>query len=51
MLGLIPVVGWILAPLVCLGFFVLWIVVVIKASKGIRFKLPVIGGFAEQQAK
>jgi uncharacterized membrane protein len=50
-LGLIPVVGWILAPLVCLGFFILWLMVVIKASKGVRFKLPVIGNFAEQQAK
>ena len=50
-LGLIPIVGWIAAPIVSLGFLVLWIVVLIKASKGERYKVPFIGNFAEQQAK
>jgi uncharacterized membrane protein len=34
-----------------LGFLVLWILVIVKASKGERYKLPFIGNFAEQQAK
>ena len=50
-LTVIPIVGWILLPNVGLGFLVLWIVVIIKASKGERFKVPFIGNFAEQQAK
>lgn len=50
-LGLIPVVGWILSPIVALGFFIFWLMLVIKASKGIRYKAPFIGNFAEQQAK
>lgn len=48
---LIPVVGWILQPLIAIGFLVLWIFMLIKASKGEWFKLPIIGNFAEQQAK
>jgi uncharacterized membrane protein len=36
--------------LVRLALFVVWIVVVINAFNGKRFKLPVIGGLAEKQA-
>jgi len=50
-LMVIPIVGWLLMVPVGLGFLVLWIVVIIKASKGERYKLPFIGNFAEQQAK
>jgi uncharacterized membrane protein len=50
-LGLIPIVGWLLAPILSLGFLILWIIVLIKASKGERYKIPFIGNFAEQQAK
>jgi uncharacterized membrane protein len=50
-LTLIPIVGWLLMVPVGLGFLVLWILAIIKASKGERYKLPFIGNFAEQQAK
>ena len=50
-LTIIPIIGWLLMIPVGLGFLVLWIVVIIKASKGERFKIPFIGNFAEQQAK
>jgi uncharacterized membrane protein len=50
-LGLIPIVGWIAAPIVSLGFLVLWIIVLVKTSRGERYKAPFIGSFAEQQAK
>lgn len=50
-LGFIPIIGWfILIPLFDIAFFVLWIIVIMKAFKGQRFMLPVIGKFAEQQA-
>jgi len=50
-LGLMPIVGWLLAPILSLGFLILWVIVLIKASKGERYKIPFIGNFAEQQAK
>jgi uncharacterized membrane protein len=50
-LGLIPILGWMLLVPVSLAFFVLWIFVMYKASKGERYKIPFIGNFAEQQAK
>jgi uncharacterized membrane protein len=34
-----------------LGFLIVWILVIVKASKGERYKLPFIGNFAEQQAR
>ena len=51
--GRMPFAGWFmffLSPLVSLGFFILWIIVLIKAFNGQRFKIPVIGDFAERQA-
>ena len=49
-LGMIPIVGWMLAPLVGLAGFVLAIVSLLKAYQGQMWKIPVIGNFAEQQA-
>jgi len=39
-----------LSPLVGLAFFILWLIVMIKAFNGQRFKIPVVGDFAEKQA-
>jgi uncharacterized membrane protein len=50
-LAVIPIIGWLLMVPVGLAFLILWIIVIIKASKGERFKIPFIGNFAEQQAK
>jgi len=33
-----------------LGLFIVWLFVIVKASKGEWYKLPVIGDFAEKQA-
>jgi len=49
-LTVIPIIGWILIPFVALAFLVIWIIVLIKALNGQRFKLPVIGNLAEKQA-
>lgn len=49
-LTLIPVIGWILVPFVSLEFLAIWIILLIKALKGERFALPIIGKYAAQQA-
>ena len=52
-LRMLPFIGWftwILRSLVGLGFFILWIIVLIKAFNGERFKIPFIGDLAEKQA-
>ena len=49
-LSLIPVIGWILVPFASLGFLILWIILLLKALKGERYQLPIIGKFAAQQA-
>jgi uncharacterized membrane protein len=46
-LGLMTLFLW---PLVGLGLFIVWIVVLIKAFNGERYKLPFIGDLAEKQA-
>lgn len=46
--GLIPVIGWMLVPLVTV---VLWIFLMWKAFNGEMYKLPYIGDFAEAQLK
>lgn len=46
-LGFIPLLNLIVFPLI----LILWIFLMFKAYKGERFKLPVIGDFAEEQAK
>jgi uncharacterized membrane protein len=50
----IPVLGhlfvWLLSMVVTLAFFVVWVVLVVKALQGEMFKLPLVGDFAERQA-
>lgn len=52
-LGRIPFITFIdlfLYPLVWLGFFILWLIVLINAFNGKKFKVPVLGAIAERQA-
>lgn len=46
-LGFLTLLVW---PLVGLGGFIVWIILVVKANQGQMFKLPVIGDLALQQA-
>lgn len=46
--GFLTLIIW---PLVGLAFFVIWLLVLIKAFNGQRFKLPIIGDLAEKQAQ
>jgi uncharacterized membrane protein len=52
-LGRIPFFGLLIFPIMLildLGMLILWIVVLIKAINGQRFKVPIIGALAEGQA-
>jgi uncharacterized membrane protein len=54
LLSLIPLVGHLLTllawPVLSIGCFLLWLVLLVKAYQGEIFKLPVIGNWAERQA-
>lgn len=46
-IGLINLLLW---PLVALGFFILWLIVMVNAFNGKRFSIPFIGDLAAKQA-
>jgi uncharacterized membrane protein len=47
---IIPILGWIVGVLGLLTLFVCWILCIVKAAGGQKFKLPFIGALAEKQA-
>jgi uncharacterized membrane protein len=53
MLQVVPILGFIFSVLlyiaVVVGMFVIWVLCVIKALQGDRYKLPVLGNLVEQQ--
>lgn len=50
-LGMIPILGWILMLFLPLGLFVVWVLCAVKAYQNQKFKLPILGDFAEKQAE
>ncbi len=42
---------WFISWIIYVGVFALWIVVMIKAYQGERYKIPIIGDMAEKYAK
>jgi uncharacterized membrane protein len=48
-LSFVPVIGWMLSPLLWIVGFILWLVLIFKAYQGEEFKLPWIGDFAQKQ--
>jgi uncharacterized membrane protein len=48
-LGVIPVLGWLISVVLTPVVIILWIVLMIQAYKGEMFKLPVIGDMVEKQ--
>ena len=42
-LGVVPVVGWILSPIIGLGVFILWILGLVQAAQGQMKELPIVG--------
>jgi uncharacterized membrane protein len=49
-LGVIPFVGWFLSVLTFILTLLLWLFLMFKAFKGEKYKLPVVGDFAEKQS-
>ena len=50
-LAFIPVIGWILMPIMGIASLILWIILMIKAYQGEQFKLPVAGDIAEKNTQ
>ncbi|MFZ3382948.1 MAG: DUF4870 domain-containing protein [Candidatus Methanoperedens sp.] len=48
-IGMIPIIGWVLSPLIGLVGLILWLLLMFKAYKGEKYKLPIAGDFAEKQ--
>lgn len=46
----IPVIGWAILPITYVIQLILWIILMIKAYQGEKFKLPIIGDIAEQKS-
>jgi uncharacterized membrane protein len=49
-LGILSLLLMFLNIVVFLAFFIIWVMAVIKASKGERWHIPLIGGIAENMA-
>ena len=49
-IGIIPILGWIILFLGFIALAIVWLMCVIKAFGGGRFVIPVIGAFAAKQA-
>jgi len=47
-LGWIPFVGWTLATLVWILMVILWLILMFKAYRGEKYKLPFVGDIAEK---
>jgi len=48
-IGVIPFIGPIISMLITALGLILWLVLMYKAFKGEKFKLPIVGNFAEAQ--
>jgi len=49
-LGMIPILGWVLSFLIGIAGFILWIILMVKAYQGEYFKLPIAGDIAEKNS-
>ena len=50
--GIIPILGWfVLLPIVGLTMLITVIMCIVKAYSGVKFKVPIIGNYAENFAK
>jgi len=46
--GMIPVVGWMLSPLIAIFLVIVWIVGVVNVLQGKESELPLIGQFSDK---
>ena len=49
-LAFIPVIGWAIMPILGIVQLIVWIILMVKAYQGEKFKLPVVGDIAEKNA-
>ena len=49
-IGVIPILGWIVLFLGMIVAFIFWLLAIISAYKGGMYKIPIIGNIAEKQA-
>ncbi|MCX5701377.1 MAG: DUF4870 domain-containing protein [Candidatus Omnitrophica bacterium] len=49
LLGFMPFIGYMLGYLIWVVDIILWIILMIKAYQGEKFKLPIVGDIAEKQ--
>ncbi len=47
--GFVPLIGWAISLLLAPVSLILWVVLMVKAFQNERFKLPVVGDWAEEQ--
>ena len=47
-LMIIPIIGWVISVFVGIGAFILWVMLMVKAYQGQKWKLPFIGDLAEK---
>ncbi len=48
--GMMPLIGWLLAGPISILTLILWLLLMFKALKGERYRLPIVGNFAEEVA-
>jgi uncharacterized membrane protein len=48
-LTMIPLIGWVLAPIAAIFGFVLWLILIIKTYQGEKVELPIVGQLAKKQ--
>ena len=46
----VPIIGWLISMLITLGFFILWLILMINAFNGKRINIPLLSDLAAKQA-
>ena len=46
--SMLPLVGWIISVVLPFVSLILWILLMVKAFQGVRYKLPIVGDWAEE---
>lgn len=50
-LGIIPIIGWMLLPIFGIAIFILWIMGLISSINGEKKMVPIIGQYADKYLK
>jgi uncharacterized membrane protein len=49
-LAFVPFLGWIISLFITVGFFILWLILIINAFNGKRVNIPILSDLAAKQA-